>query len=353
MARRPARHRILVMRTRLGTTAAATAFVLLAAGAALRASRPSGPEPARTFSLRYETVLENVPPDTRVARIWIPEASSDPAQTVVVENVEGPVPPVETRDPEYGNRILYAEVPNPGTRPVRFTVSYRVTRREYAGRGDGAGAANTAPISRFLRPDRLVPTAGRIKELADEISRGKHSPEEVARALYDWVFRTLRYDKSGTGWGRGDAVWACDAKHGNCTDFHSLFIALMRAEGIPARFEIGFPLPAAASQGEIPGYHCWAEFHLDGRGWIPVDISEAWKAADKHDFFFGHLDTNRVQFTIGRDITLSPRQQGAPLNYFVYPYAELDGKPFSAISAKLSFRDLGPREDAPNRKETP
>jgi transglutaminase-like putative cysteine protease len=339
------------MRKNSGTIAAATAFVLLAAGAALRASRPSREAPARTFSLRYEAVLENVPPDTRLARIWIPEASSGPSQTVAVESIRGPVRTVETRDPEYGNRILYAELPNPGTGPVRFTVSYRVTRLAYAGLPEGAPPDDLAPVSRFLRPDRLVPTGGRMKALADEICRGKHAPEEIARTLYDYVFHTLRYEKTGTGWGRGDAVWACDAKHGNCTDFHSLFIALMRAEGIPARFEIGFPLPATATGGEIPGYHCWAEFHIDGKGWIPVDISEAWKAPELHDFFFGHLDVNRVQFTIGRDITLSPRQSGDPLNYFVYPYAELDGKPSSAISAKLTFRDLNPQEDSPNRKE--
>ena len=55
--------------------------------------------------------------------------------------------------------------------------------------------------------------------------------------------RTMRYDKTGTGWGRGDALWACDAKRGNCTDFHSPFIGMRRADGIPARFDIGFTQP--------------------------------------------------------------------------------------------------------------
>jgi transglutaminase-like putative cysteine protease len=44
----------------------------------------------------------------------------------------------------------------------------------------------------------------------------------------------MRYDKTGTGWGRGDVLYACDAKKGNCTDFHSLFIAMARSQGIPA-----------------------------------------------------------------------------------------------------------------------
>jgi len=37
------------------------------------------------------------------------------------------------------------------------------------------------------------------------------------------------------GWGRGDAKWACDAKFGNCTDFHSYFMGLARSKGPPAR----------------------------------------------------------------------------------------------------------------------
>jgi hypothetical protein len=45
-----------------------------------------------------------------------------------------------------------------------------------------------------------------------------------------------------------------------------------------------------------------------------------------------------VQFTVGRDIRLDPMQQGDPLNYFIYPYAELDGKTLT-LESKFSFRD--------------
>ena len=315
--------------------AAAAAAIL--ALAALGATETPAPATSRTFALTYDVALPDLPAGARRARIWIPEAASGESQTVALEAKNGPVPAVETRDPEYGNRILYAEIDHPAAASAHFTLRYRVTRREYAG---SAGASSADSVARFLRADRLVPTGGRMKALADGIVAGRKEPLEIARALYDYVFRSLRYDKSGTGWGRGDAVWACDARRGNCTDFHSLFIALMRAEGIPARFEIGFPLPAAAAEGEIPGYHCWAEFHVDGRGWIPVDISEAWKAPALHDYFFGRLDANRVQFSVGRDIALSPRQEGEPLNYFVYPYVEVDGRP-AAATTRITFRNAG------------
>ena len=319
---------------RLGVGVVVAAFLAVAAA---RGEKESAPAASRTFAFTYDVALTGLPAGARKARIWIPEAVSGDSQTVTLEGTTGPVPTVETSDPEYGNRILYAELANPSVASAHFTIRYRVTRRDYAGND---AAVSPESVARFLRADRLVPIDGRMKALADEIVGGRREPVEIARALYDYVFKSLRYDKTGTGWGRGDAVWACDARRGNCTDFHSLFIALMRAEKIPARFEIGFPLPAAAAEGEIPGYHCWAEFHVNGRGWIPVDISEAWKAPALHDYFFGHLDANRVQFSIGRDIVLSPRQQGEPLNYFVYPYVEVDGKP-SAATTKLTFRNVG------------
>ena len=83
-----------------------------------------------------------------------------------------------------------------------------------------------------------------------------------------------------------------------------------------------------------------AEFYLKGYGWVPVDASEASKHPEKKEYFFGAHDENRVQLSIGRDIELSPPQAGAPLNYFIYPYVEVDGVPFKDLQKKFSFRDL-------------
>ena len=160
------------------------------------------------------------------------------------------------------------------------------------------------------------------------------------RAIYDHTVSTLKYDKSGTGWGRGDIAYACDARRGNCTDFHAVFIGLCRARAIPARFEIGFSLPADKPAGEISGYHCWADCHVAGYGWIPVDCSEAQKHPEQREYFFGAHDENRVAFSTGRDIRLNPPQQGERLNYFVYPYAEVDGKPHEKIDRKIRYENL-------------
>ena len=45
-----------------------------------------------------------------------------------------------------------------------------------------------------------------------------------------------------------------------------------------------------------------------------------------------------MQFTVGRDIQFDPVQQGDPFNYFIYPYAELEGK-ILALESEFSFRE--------------
>ena len=166
---------------------------------------------------------------------------------------------------------------------MNFTLTYNIKRKENSvGSFRQLMQENLTPMQislnllRFIQPDRLVPLNREIKKVADKATVGRHVEIAKAHAIYDYVFHHMHFDKSGTGWGHGDAVWACDAKHGNCTDFHWLFIGMMRAEHIPARFLIGFPLPPGERQGDLPGYHCWAEFYLAGKGWVPVDISEAW-----------------------------------------------------------------------------
>jgi transglutaminase-like putative cysteine protease len=326
----------------------ATVVLVWAAALAVMATAFSAPSEtnaqSRKFSFTYLASIPALPADAKSFHIWIPLPPSDQYQTIRDLRIEAPFAYARHRDPEYGNEYLYFDVPaSHVSQPADVRVSFEATRREHRVALDAPASAATSRLAspdlqRFLQPDRLVPLQGAIAELSAQETHGLQDPLPKARAIYNYVLATMRYDKSGTGWGNGDAIWACTAKRGNCTDFHSLFIGMMRAGRIPARFEIGFPLPADQHDGAIPGYHCWAEFYVEPYGWIPVDASEAWKHPDKKDYFFGAHDDNRVQFTLGRDIRLDPPQQSGPLNYFIYPYAELDGKPL-ALSSKFSFQD--------------
>jgi hypothetical protein len=297
---------------------------------------------SRHFTFHYDFTVKNLPAGKKT-RIWIPAAQSDAYQDVKIVSAKGDLPLKKTREPRFGDEIYFAEISSVAQPELHFDVEYDVVRHERVALNPGARVVAASLTSKErredLQPDSLVPITGLPADLATKVTAGKAQPLDKARAIYDYVFVTMKYDKTGTGWGHGDVLYACDAKKGNCTDFHSLFIAMARSQGIPARFEIGFPLPPDKHSAEIAGYHCWSDFYVDGKGWIPVDISEAWKHPDKKEYFFGSHDVNRMQFSMGRDLRLNPPQEGKLLNYFVYPYVEVDGQEYSNVSLAFSFAD--------------
>ena len=143
--------------------------------------------------------------------------------------------------------------------------------------------------------------------------------------MYDYVIDNMRYMKHGD-YGHGDAVYACDTRTGNCTEFHSFFISLARSVDIPARFAVGASIPSDRNEGGIDGYHCWAEFYAEGKWW-PVDISEGNKYTALATYYFGRHPANRIEFSRGRDLNVAPAPQSGPINFLAYPLLEIGGEP--------------------------
>jgi transglutaminase-like putative cysteine protease len=290
---------------------------------------------SRTFEMTYRATVRDIPEAAEALDLWLPLPQTDRNQTIHRISVDAPGTWTIGREPRFGNQSLHMRT-NPPRGPLSVLLTVEATRAE---NGGASGPLSDEDRALYLKPEPLVPLDGPVRELAEEATRGLASEGEKARAIYETVTGLMTYDKSGAGWGRGDALFACEARRGNCTDFHALIIGMARSIGIPARFAIGLPLPEARGSGEVPGYHCWAELYVEGRGWVPVDGSEAAKDPAKRDYFFGHHDENRLEFSRGRHLTLVPPQQGPPLNFFVYPYAEVDGKPHGAIDRAFTFAD--------------
>ena len=328
------------------------AMALVAGALAGAVPNDLAPAASRSFEFTYTVTVPALPAASAPLRVWIPMPDHDAYQKISDLSIEAPVDHT-IEQAEFGDEFaVFVVNAQQASAPFDIVLRFHATRYEHrvplatnrslgvTGNGKPADPETKLMLAHWLQPDRLVPTNGVIAELAQQNTVGATDTLDKAHKIYEYVVSTMRYDKTGEGWGHGDAIWACTAKRGNCTDFHSLLIGMMRASGIPARFEIGFPLPADKTAADIPGYHCWAEFYVEGIGWIPVDASEAWKHPDKREYFFGAHDVNRIQFTTGRDLRLDTAQKGEPLNYFIYPYAELDGKPFDKLQSHFSFRDL-------------
>ena len=300
----------------------------------------SSPE-QRRFQFSYEVIATEFPAGEAVD-IYIPLPAEHAGQRIVDESLQSSLPASKGRESTYGNAYYHIHRPAGSNVPVSAKLSWTVSRNAVT--ASGSGDISPAEHERFLAANTLVPVGHAIlAPIRDEIHnmRSDESPAATARAIYDWVVDNVEYKKVGTGWGNGDTFWACNERYGNCTDFHALFISLARSEGIPARFEIGFPVPLDRTQGNIGGYHCWVQFYLPERGWVPIDASEAAKHPAQRELLYGSHPADRIHFSTGRDLLLSAHNDSRPLNYFIYPYVEIAGQPWSEqLATRFTFEEV-------------
>lgn len=300
----------------------------------------------RTFAFTYSVEIPAQPAGVGPIDVFVPLATSDPHQDVLRRELRANIPGQEKTESRYGNRFWHGHLDRSDGKPITVEVDYLVRRHVFQ-QARLATAGTTVESSEernelalWLGPDRLVPVAGPlIDKVRADIPWTDRSQLGRARAIYDYVIDHMEYKKVGTGWGNGDTFWACSARYGNCTDFHALFISLARSEGIPSRFEIGFPVPDDRTSGKIEGYHCWSEFHLPGVGWFPIDASEAWKHKERRDLYFGTYPADRIQFTVGRDLELGEGHTTGPLNYFIYPHVEVAGEQLKTVNKSFRYSE--------------
>jgi transglutaminase-like putative cysteine protease len=150
---------------------------------------------------------------------------------------------------------------------LTFTQTYTVAL------GEGATAPVTAADPEaFLKPEPWIESDNPlIKAKATELTAGKGTAEARASALLQFTAHYLQYDFASRSRNRG-ALAALQSGDGVCSEYASLFVALARASGIPARLVYGWANDAGLTGSlESKERHAWAEYYLQGRGWVEVD----------------------------------------------------------------------------------
>ncbi|CAM8675921.1 transglutaminase-like domain-containing protein [Leclercia sp. M-A074-M] len=222
-------------------------------------------------------------------------------------------------------------------------------------------------VKPYLLPTTHTPVDGLVRETAQKITGGETDPLKKARLIYEWVSSHMERDNDVIGCGTGDVATILQSGKlsGKCTDISSVFVALARASGIPARELFGIRLGRAnklerysasafgkadsAGVADVSGgQHCRAEFYLAGYGWLPCDPADVTKMrlAEKkahqdpdvqavNAYLFGNWEMNWVGFNYGRDFELYPGTEQGAVNNFGYPYAEVDGDPLNFYDPKV------------------
>jgi transglutaminase-like putative cysteine protease len=288
--------------------------------------------------------VATLPAGTKTLALWIPLPSNSEWQQVESVQIDGLPHSRITREPKYGNRMVYVLMNRPQAPVngiVRFTVR-RVEMRVLAAPPRHPRQLSASERTRDVAAEASLPVGGRFLEISAPLVANKTTPRDRAQALYEHVVATMQYDykQESPEYGRGDAVFVCDYKRGDCADLHSYLISLLRSQGIPTIHEFAYPaagLPFSdplPQEAKISSYHCYACYYDPDYGWVPVDASDAIRWIDHQrpemkEYLFGNqvLERNAVVISRGRNLVLAPPQQGAPVNKFVTPYAEADGKP--------------------------
>jgi transglutaminase-like putative cysteine protease len=294
----------------------------------------------RKGMVTFEIALK-APADAKEVRLWVPYPQSDENQEITDVSVTGNFTSKSVgKEAKTGTTALYAEWKGPMAER-KLTYSFTAVRKEVITKDfpkiEGPVPAEMKP---YLNLSRQGKSEKRVKEIAAEITKGRTTVLAKARAVYDWIVENMRRDPNVKGCGLGEIDLLLVDKGGKCADIHAVFTALARAAGVPTREIYGIRMHKE-KEGDITKFqHCWAEFFLPGYGWVIVDPADVLKfkleknptheeLMTKAEYFFGTVDENRVQLSIGDHVVLDPAPKAGELLYFMYPYAEADGKPLN------------------------
>ena len=328
---------------------------------------------SRTFEFTYQVSLEA---SKQKVELWFPIAKTNETQEISNETLDvGQLTCEKLIEQVHSNHYYYCYSNEGLSNSMTLTYKADVKRFEH----NQIDYANLNPENYDRGTDNLtVPEGSIFQEIIDE----NNLTSSDMRGVYYYVLNGMHYGKptgdkdnpnykyingginknTGKEWlpkditygrlkvtqdmlvekqnkkesyayGNGNAVYACDIGVGNCTDYHSYFMSLSRTMDVPARFHMGFNVPKSGSEGKVGGYHCWADYYVDGEGWYPVDISEADKDPEKAEYYFGTLNKDRVEFTTGRDLEL--KNYNKHVNFFIYPLAE-----GTTITKAFSFKNI-------------
>jgi transglutaminase-like putative cysteine protease len=210
--------------------------------AGLAVSSPKGliADDARWRSFEITTQIEVLKP-SGATRVWAPAAliRNTPYQRTVANKFRCEGSANETVvNQTNALGIIVAEFP-PGKKPA-LTVTSLVETRDWSVDLSTRGKAqkvSAAELNNFLRPTKLLPIDGIVKDTAAQITSSCTTDTDKARAIYEWIVENTYRDPKTRGCGLGDIRFLLESRDlgGKCADLNALYVGLARAAALPAR----------------------------------------------------------------------------------------------------------------------
>ena len=322
----------------------------------------------RKFKFSYSVIFHQT--ENKKFEAWIPYPQSNEVQLLSNITINTKLNYEILDETKHGNKYIYLYDLKGLSQDIKFELSCTVSRREHS----NLNYSEVDP-DKYLYQSKEVPvgdvfsniiiennlTPNNMRHVYDYVREGMHYGKPISRdneyfnepwlsqeGVYGMkqvsrddvltYYEKAQISGSTYTFGNGSSLYACDIGVGNCTDYHSYFMSLSRTMNIPARFHMGFSI-SNDIEGEIEGYHCWADYYISGEGWYPVDISEADKDSLKSDYFFGTICQNRVEFMVGRDFNLK-NYSGDKVNILIYPLVEIEDNKSENFTKSFYYKNL-------------
>lgn len=258
----------------------------------------------RTYRLAAEVEISHFlaeKPNTFFLRIPIPQKTAT-QRTVTLDAVK-PEPFV----PFYQGASIYRFYNIDGESKIQIRQEYSVSRSRVETQVNSTSLKRTVqknPLlyAAYTEADTLIPKDDpSIKKTCRQIVGTETNPYNKARRIFAFLTSEITGEAASTFDMGRSVITALEEKKGGAYDLALLFCALARAAGIPAVPTAGL----LVDQEQKAVVHWWAEFYIDGFGWVPVDPALASGVPfdtgieGKEQWYFGNLDAYHIAFSRG------------------------------------------------------
>lgn len=276
--------------------------------------------------------------------VWLPlpiETASQQDVRIISITPEKYLKARPRKDADIG--YAHFEIPLDGRKDdlkIKARVLFRSYRQRFVVKADDVLPYDKerAAYQEWIRSTDNITVTPEIAATAREAAKGETNPYLAARNIYNYILENIRYSlvphATVNLLGIPESVWVHERRHGDCGAQSMYFAAMCRSLGIPARASGGYQLFP-----KFAGTHFWAEFYLEGYGWVPVDPTVAdavdWTAAVTEEqrtqfkeYYFGNLDPYRlvIQRNVDIDPVPAPRDDymsgERPLFVLQYPWLD-------------------------------
>lgn len=215
------------------------------------------------------------------------------------------------------NKVLFYDGPfNGNTLDIAESFMYKTKpiRIDFSNKGNKNEVTEVDP-NEYLGSDGTYINVqnNTIVSLGNQLWEESEDVLDYAKRCYEYV--ASHYNYINGSWRTLEEI--IQAGGGECGDFTTLFVNLMRYKGIPARHNIGV--------WKDGGYHVWPDFYHEDYGWVPV--APTFKNSNPNADYFGRYDGNLIILSQGltsfseSDIEI----RNKPLQAFYYWYWYTNG----------------------------